>query len=661
MKRILSFTLAAAMALSMAGCGKTEEAGQAPVTDLTAMTTGTLIEETDTLAAQAEVDKQLIAELSNGYTIDNPLVVLDPYSASPLTAVAIFKTEEETSVTVTVKGKAKEDNVSGVIEASTDHVVPIYGLYADYNNKVVLKLEDGTSKTVEIQTEAIDAIDTSGFEVNMYDESAFDYGCLTICSGAAPAGSYALDSKGELRWFMNTVIGSMPIKRLSNGHMLAPTAEVLHPQYYKEGVVEFDWTGKVYNKYILPGGEHHEIAELPNGNLLVSSDESDFSYVEDVIRELDRNTGEVVWELDMKDILNQEDGMCIAKARTDEDWFHNNSFWYDAASDMLLISGRHVDAIIGVKKETKELQWILGDPAGWDNTDSKYFFTPVEGDEDFEWHYLPHNITMTSNGDIMLFDNGGRRQKAVNEDKGLHGDDVYSRAVQYRINTEDMTIEQVWEYGKERGKDWYSEWISGAFELDSPDNIWVTAGSHLLNEETGETDYGPYDMFGADLKKMTHIDQVKDGKLVYELVPTGLIYRSIRLPLYSEGNLDISIEPSVLGNGGQTATVTDITPDFENAQTDDSYTFTKTSYALKLNGSYEIESADALQDFYLVLHNENSTLVYKMNQTTAEADGKVTATVADRVTPVGLEGNGYDLYVVKDGVTYNTGSSVIFE
>ena len=32
----------------------------------------------------------------------------------------------------------------------------------------------------------------------------------------------------------------------------------------------------------------------------------------------------------------------------------------------------------------------------------------------------------------------------------------YSRAVIYRIEQKKMTIEQVWEYGKERGFEWYS-------------------------------------------------------------------------------------------------------------------------------------------------------------------------------------------------------------
>ena len=38
-----------------------------------------------------------------------------------------------------------------------------------------------------------------------------------------------------------------------------------------------------------------------------------------------------------------------------------------------------------------------------------------------------------------------------------------------------MTIEQVWTYGKERGAQWYSSFISGAQYLGE-NNYWITSG-----------------------------------------------------------------------------------------------------------------------------------------------------------------------------------------
>ena len=61
------------------------------------------------------------------------------------------------------------------------------------------------------------------------------------------------------------------------------------------------------------------------------------------------------------------------------------------------------------------------------------------------------------NGDIMCFDNGHWRSKI--KENYVDANDNFSRGVIYRINTDDMTIEQVWQYGKERGAEFFSPYI----------------------------------------------------------------------------------------------------------------------------------------------------------------------------------------------------------
>ena len=51
-----------------------------------------------------------------------------------------------------------------------------------------------------------------------------------------------------------------------------------------------------------------ELVELENGNLLVCSSQEDFSSVEDRIVEIDRKTGEVVYELNVSDLIDPSDG-----------------------------------------------------------------------------------------------------------------------------------------------------------------------------------------------------------------------------------------------------------------------------------------------------------------------------------------------------------------
>lgn len=76
----------------------------------------TEIPQTKTLVATSyEIDQQLQAEQENGYTWDDPMVILNPYQISPLTAVVLFDTEEEYGVRFTVKGKTAAADISGEV------------------------------------------------------------------------------------------------------------------------------------------------------------------------------------------------------------------------------------------------------------------------------------------------------------------------------------------------------------------------------------------------------------------------------------------------------------------------------------------------------------------------------------------------------------------
>ena len=331
-----------------------------------------LLEQTDIFAQQTATDEALEQEMQNGYSLEEALIVVNPYGTSPLSAVAVFHTDEALGGTVTVKGKAAENDITGTFEAATDHAVPIYGLYNGDTTEVEISLEDGTSATFEVATEDI-KVDYGTITAEMKKESSYDYSKLTfICS--TMGSLYAVDAAGDIRFYTN-MGGTLGVHQLSNGHLLMPASYVLKPSYYKEAMIETDLLGKVYRKYMIPGGEHHDFAELSNGNLLVASDSPDLSSVEDYVVEIDRETGEVVWELDMKELIGIEDGQSASMdtdGSEESDWFHNNGLCYDEKNDLILLSARHKDAIVAVNKTDKTLAWILGDPTGWEEVDESY-------------------------------------------------------------------------------------------------------------------------------------------------------------------------------------------------------------------------------------------------------------------------------------------------
>ena len=618
------------------------------------------LELTDRFAQQNAIDEALLQEAQNGYSLEEALIVVNPYGTSPLSAVAVFSTEEACGGTVTVMGKSAENDVTGTFDAQKDHIVPIYGLYNNDTTEVVITLDDGTSASFEVTTEDIN-VDYGTITAEMKSEASYDYTNLTfVC--CTMGSLYAVDAAGDIR-FYTKMGGTLGIHQLENGHLLMPASYNLKPSYYKEGMIEVDLMGKIYSEYMIPGGQHHDFVEMPNGNLLVASDSPDLSTVEDYVVEIDRKTGDVVWELDMKDLVGMEDGQSASMdtdGSEEADWFHNNGLAYDAENDLVLLSGRHKDAVVAVKMEDKSLAWILGDPDGWGEEYQSYFFEP-EG-EDFEWFYAQHNVSILDNGDIALFDNGTAKVKRADGDNRVSGDDVYSRAVVYHIDTENMTASQVTEYGKERGADWYADWISGVVSLDgTKDHLWITAGSHLHSDEENRSDYYPKDMFVPGLTKTTHIDQVDNGELSFELIISGdtynaLTYRSFRMPLYTEGKYDVSVVPEVYGSLGETS--------YEESEADvskakalaDGWEFVLDGSKISVNGSYQTEAAaDQLVPGKMILVSGDSKRAYNLTQTAAAGDNGTNVTVKGWTSVDGLEGQDWDIYLELDGVLYNSG------
>ena len=91
---------------------------------------------------------------SKKYTSEEPLVVLNPYGISPLTALIIFETPDLTTPGVTIVGKDSSTTIKNTFKPGKVHYLPVYGLYPDKENEVILTV-NGVSKTIKIQTEKL--------------------------------------------------------------------------------------------------------------------------------------------------------------------------------------------------------------------------------------------------------------------------------------------------------------------------------------------------------------------------------------------------------------------------------------------------------------------------------------------------------------------------
>lgn len=607
----------------------------------------------DILVHQETLEKEF--KTSEANTIDNPKIILNPYEISPLTALIMFETKDLTAPTVKIMGKDDNTTYEKTFTPNKKHILPIYGLYPDKNNEVIITL-NGKDYTFHIQTEPLpdDFVLPTDITANK-DELENELYFVTPSSSGYTA---AYDVNGDVRWYLTENM-IWDIQRLQNGNIMLSSNRLINPPYYTTGLIEMDLLGKIYYEYVLPGGYHHDVFELENGNLLVASDDFESGTVEDYVVEIERDTGNIVKTIDLKEILPTDHGG--NQMATDYDWFHNNAVWYDRETNSITLSGRHKDAVVNIDYNSLEINWIIGSPDGWDKKYQKYFLTPTN--DDFEWQWAQHASMILPNGDVFIFDNGNNRSKTK---KGsIDASDNYSRGVIYRVNKVDHTITQVWQYGKERGSDYYSPYISDVDYLDENHYLIHSGGVNTVDGKPGNE---PAGLENSDSLN-SYTTEIKNDEVIFEMnLPTNL-YRAEKMNLYANNVFKLGVGKR-LGSMGETKKDGTTKSVLFSRKMDKEYKsheiqITKESDRLVVTGTFkkgdQVEIIlDSIFDkkAYLLRvskHPYTAMCVDVFN----EEEKKNGITVTKYINSENIHGKKY-IYIKINGKIYNTNQYVIF-
>jgi len=338
--------------------------------------------ESDILSVQNTKETEILA--NTNYSIENPNVIVNPYEVSPLTALVIFQTKDLSTATITVKGKDGDEDIVNTFLPSKEHILPIYGLYPDYENTVIIN-SSGEEKTLKIKTDALPDDVKNANEINEINEN--NDGSKFYFTTSLDGKPICYDKNGHVRWYLTKNYG-WEFTRLSNGHILLGNNNLISEPYYSVGLVEMDMLGKIYFEYNLPGGYHHDVFELNNGNLLVASNNFEGGTIEDYIVEIDRNTGDIVKTIDLYDLLPNDDGT---------DWFKLNSIVYDSKNNSITVCGTEKDMLINIDYTSEEINWIIAD-----KIDSKYQKYLLKADGDILYPTSPTGLTLTDNGKLAF-------------------------------------------------------------------------------------------------------------------------------------------------------------------------------------------------------------------------------------------------------------------
>lgn len=608
------------------------------------------------IESQKELEAEFIAE---GYTIDEPNVIVNPYGNSPLTALIMFETEDSVSVKITIEGKDEHTTFTNTFAESKEHYLPVYGLYAGTTNEVIVEIDDET-KTIEIETEELP--DDIAIPESVYADKTELDNELYFFTPSSSGYTCAYDVNGDIRWYF-TNYALWKIDRLKNGHLLVSTERPINSPYYMTGLYEMDLLGKIYTEFSLEGGYHHDYYEMEDGNLLVASDDfdSEAGTVEDYIVELDRNTGEIVKAFDLKEILNMEDGK--SENWTAYDWFHNNSVWYDEKTNSITLSGRHQDAVINIDYETGKLNWIIGDPTNWSEEYQEYFFTPI-GD-DFEWQWSQHAAMITPEGYVFILDNGNNKSKI--KDEYVPANESYTRGVMYKIDTEKMTIEQVWEYGKERGSEFYSPYISDVDYLAIDHYIVHSGGIVFVDGENSNQPAG----FSEGAELLSDTVELLDDEIIFEIkLPTNN-YRVEKMDLYIDNQEFVITDAKRLGSLGNTRVDNyKFLPILSKHAIDEVYEshnieITKEIDRLVVKGQFKRENTVNIVLYQNMISRYYNVKISKKPYTAlcvdifTEEENENGIVVTKYINDEGLKGR-YSIYIEIDGVLYDTEKYVEF-
>ena len=183
-----------------------------------------------------------------GYSLDNPNVIINPYGNSPLTGIVMFETSDYSEVSISVNG-----DINYTFSKNKHHIIPIYGLYADYDNTIVLRSE-GKEKVINIKTDKL----PDDFGEVLYD------GNYSFYNGNYP---YASDSNGNVRWYLNK-------KYYGNITIYKDNIIIGNDSYTEDnhstGIYRMNFLGKVYGEYLL-SDDYYGNSIYDDGNIYALS------------------------------------------------------------------------------------------------------------------------------------------------------------------------------------------------------------------------------------------------------------------------------------------------------------------------------------------------------------------------------------------------------
>ena len=473
---------------------------------------------------QQTVTNKINKEVKNGdYTIENPLLVINPYGSNTCSVNVYFKAEEgatlEYEVSTSDYGTFKATAYTG--EDGTLYQAQLLGFMPEEENTLTLTLtKDGNTigtsthtitmsaaaSTLTKKLEYTDGESTQALENGLY--VSFGH------SKSFDANIYLYDNEGILR-------GELPVREYRSDRILFVDDCILYSYGFNK-IAKVNHLGQIVETYKFSNEYefHHDfIYDEGKERLLMLASKPSDGTIEDLILELDLKTGETIELVDMKDLMPETYENAIKPEGKEQlDWIHINALQLTDDGDILL-SSRETSTIVCITDVDTEpkLNYLISDASMWEGTAYEDYVFTKEGD--FTAQAGQHSITFMNEESAELPDgqyymymfNNNFAWSATRpeitwenyEGVGTFANPAeHSQYYQYLVDTNNKTFTLVKEFDVP-----YSAFVSSAELLNG--NYIIASGS--------TSQYGEYDNDGTLIRHFEY----KDNKYVYRVFKYG--------------------------------------------------------------------------------------------------------------------------------------------
>lgn len=409
------------LCILFSGCMLTACSGSSGTTADTSAASDSSVSENEgivTLDSEADVDTIYTLDYQEGisaqieeqksaqeYTIEDPLLIADPYGTNTTGLYIYFTTDTPTELSYTVSADGYEDfteTVSGGYLTEHEHL--LVGMIPGETNTITLVASDESGSEAGTDTFEYTAPELLGDEENVQLDVTDGESTAPLSDGYyTMLGNRTEEDNEQVDFILiydnnGTLRSEIPIRSYRSCRLLFE-GNTMYYSTSADEIAALDSTGRITRLYDTGDYKlHHDYIFGSRNDFLVLATDTRSDTAEDRIISIDRDSGDVTELIDLADLFPEYfDSLEIDE--DDFDWMHINSLCL-TDEDTLIISSRETSSIIKISGiyDSPSMDYLISSDQFWDGTGYEDLLLEQVGD--FTLQAGQHCVTYESSDEL---------------------------------------------------------------------------------------------------------------------------------------------------------------------------------------------------------------------------------------------------------------------